>query len=240
MEQSPYTKSKPETIQTMFGHIAKQYDRTNAILSMQMHRWWNRQLVKTMQREGKAGILADLCCGTGEIAYTYLRHCTEPTKAYLIDFCEEMLHCAKEKANVALPHELHFIQADVQAIPLPNESVDQATIAYGIRNVQSPQKCIADVYRILKPGGSFGILELTQPQNPVLRLSHKLYLSTALPLIGKWVAANREAYQYLCNSIQNFSKPDEIEKLLIQTGFVDTQRLPLLGGIATIISGKKA
>lgn len=236
-----YTKNKPETIQAMFGHIAKQYDRTNGILSFQMHRLWNKELVKLISRKNDGKTIADLCCGTGEIAFTYLKNSEQPKKAYLIDFCSGMLQCAKEKASQRnfQHHSLEYIEADVQAIPLEHSKVDCATMAYGIRNVQDPEKCIGEVYRILKPGGIFGILELTEPSHPWLKKGHRFYLSSILPVIGKWVAKDKEAYQYLCNSIQNFSKPNEIAMMMQRTGYIETSCKPLFGGIATIISGVK-
>ena len=111
-----YNKNQPDSIKKMFGSIATQYDRTNAILSFQMHRWWNRQLVKMMP--SNMNILADLCCGTGEIAQGYLRNYHSSKKAYLIDFCPQMLECARTKGLELGRHEIDYITADVQAIPL--------------------------------------------------------------------------------------------------------------------------
>lgn len=233
-----YNKNHPDSIKKMFGSIAKQYDRTNAILSFQMHRLWNRQLVKMMP--AKMNILADLCCGTGEIAQGYLKRHIEPKKAYLIDFCQEMLECARLKDLESGRHEVEYLTADVQAIPLRDQCVDAATVAYGIRNVKDPRKFISEVYRILQPGGSFGILELTRPQNGLLRSGHEFYLRNLLPILGKLATSNKGAYEYLCNSIQNFTKPDELESMMRQEGFVEIKRRPLMGGVATIIIGKRS
>ena len=112
-------------------------------------------------------------------------------------------------------------------------------MAYGMRNVHEPIKCIQETLRVLKPGGCFGILELTRPQNRLLRFGHNIYLRTFLPLLGKWLTASPEAYQYLCRSIQAFLSPEELEALLKSNGFVQTRCIPLTGGIATIILGFK-
>ena len=112
-------------------------------------------------------------------------------------------------------------------------------MAYGIRNVQDPSLCIQEVFRVLKPGGSFGILELTRPRSLILRAGHHLYLHKLLPLLGKLLTDNQQAYQYLCQSIETFIEPQEIEKLLQYNGFIQTERLCLAGGIATIILGTK-
>ena len=237
-----YNKNDPVTIQKMFGSIAKSYDRTNAILSFQMHRHWNKVLVDTVLTPGHSREILDLCCGTGEIALTHLRKRTTPCQVHLLDFCSEMLQCAKEKiTNTALnsANSYHYHQADAQIIPLPDNAVDRATIAYGIRNVKDPNKCIRDVYRVLRPGGTFGILELTRPTQPVLRLGHHLYLRSFLPILGWCFSANKEAYRYLCQSIHHFVKPDELQVMMQAAGFKEIKIIPLTGGIATILFAKK-
>lgn len=187
-------------------------------------------------------VLADLCCGTGAISLPWLKSNKSPHQVFLVDFCAEMLECAKEKAkNLQLEqrHTLNFLNADVQAMPLHASSIDYATMAYGIRNVKSPLECFREVYRILKKGGSFGILELTEPQNFLLRQGHRLYLKTALPVLGKLFAKNQEAYHYLSQSIQAFVKPQELKLLLEQAGFTSIQVRPLSFGVATLIIAHK-
>lgn len=236
-----YNKSQPETIQNMFSSIAKDYDRANAILSFRLHRRWNRQLVDSVTTHAPPGTFLDLCCGTGDIAYEYLRRQKIPQNIYMLDFCEEMLEQAKLNGKKAgqTKHSIQYVNGDAQAIPLLSNSISAATIAYGIRNVKNPLMCICDVHRVLKPGGVFGILELTQPQNKVLRFGHSLYLKTLLPALGWAVASNRNAYEYLQQSILSFIKPAELEHLLHDAGFDDTRRIPLLGGVATILLAKK-
>lgn len=242
MNAPQYTKEKPETIQAMFGSIAKSYDRTNGVLSMQLHKRWNAELIKRVMEPSHPKAILDLCCGTGEIAFTYLRKTSKPCRAYLLDFCKEMLDCARMKAKkLALDshHNISYLHADAQIIPLADNSVDCVTIAYGIRNVKDPANCMREVLRVLRPGGTFGILELTQPTNPLLRFGHTLYLRTLLPILGWLFSSNKGAYNYLRRSIQAFIKPIKLEKTLLQTGFRHTAIIPLWGGIATILIAKK-
>lgn len=237
-----YRKDSPQSIQSMFNSIAKRYDLTNAVLSLNMHRRWNRQLVQQVMSSHPSHTLVDLCAGTGDIAFDYLKRTTTPCHAYLIDFSSEMLEHAKLKAaklSFSNQHQLSFIQADVQQLPLSEQSVDRATMAYGIRNVQQPSRCIQDVLRVLKPGGCFGILELTRPSSQILRFGHQIYLRTFLPLFGKWLTANQDAYDYLRNSIDTFISPEELENLMKEQGFIQTKRCTLMGGIATILTGCK-
>lgn len=236
-----YNKNSPESIQAMFSSIAKSYDRTNSLLSFQLHRYWNRSLVKETIANSD-GKLADLCCGTGEITLRWLKKAPLGQTAYLIDFCPDMLECAKvktKKLKYDLTHRLFFVQADVQELPLETNSMDFMTIAYGIRNVKNPLKCFEEAFRALKVGGTLGILELTEPKNCVLRFGHYLYLKTILPSLGKLLTSNRQAYNYLSQSIGAFIQPQEVAIKLRQASFRDVRIIPLSGGIATLIIAKK-
>lgn len=237
-----YRKDSPATIQSMFNSIAKRYDITNAVLSFSLHKYWNRSLIRHVRQTSSSHVLLDLCSGTGDIALEYLRTTTVPCKACLIDFSSKMLEQAKRKAaDSSLPssHQISYIEADVQHLPLADQIANCATMAYGIRNVQDPALCIREVARVLKPGGCFGILELTRPHYKFLRWGHQFYLSTLLPFLGKWLTNNEQAYEYLYKSIQSFTSPEELEKLLAANGFCYTQTHSLAGGIATIIVGYK-
>ena len=236
-----YHKDNPATIQKMFDSIAKHYDKTNAILSFCLHKHWNKTFIKQTITPAQPEILLDLCCGTGAIAFGYLKHIPDPLKVYLLDFSEGMLQCAKDQAKKldVVHHDLYYLQADAQTIPLLNHSVDCATIAYGIRNVKDSSRCIKDVYRVLKPGGSFGILELTQPSRPILKSLHRFYLKNILPLVGKFATSDKEAYRYLCNSIQTFVPPETLKTQMKEAGFEKIRQISCTGGIATIIVGSK-
>lgn len=237
-----YNKNEPESIQAMFATIASQYDFANSVLSLQMHKRWNAALIKAVMKNHIPTSFLDLCCGTGEIAFTYLTQTKNSCPTYMVDFCKEMLQCAQKKASTLeldKKHSITYIQADVQTLPLGDQIASCATMAYGIRNVKNPSESIAEVFRVLKPGGRFGILELTRPTNPLLRLGHSIYLRACLPILGKLIASNKEAYQYLCKSISGFIEPAELEKLLLQQGFAKVERKPLLGGVATILLATK-
>jgi demethylmenaquinone methyltransferase / 2-methoxy-6-polyprenyl-1,4-benzoquinol methylase len=238
---SKYHKNDPESIQQMFGSIAKKYDKANAILSMQMHKHWNKELLKHLIKNQNSITLLDLCCGTGDIAFSFLKKSLTPKSAILIDFCSEMLDCARDKAERLNlnNHQIEYLQADVQNIPLDENHVSLVSMAYGIRNVKNPLKCFQEVHRILKPEGIFGILELTQPTHPVIRLGHSFYLKLILPILGKLITSNREAYQYLCSSIHDFVSPSHLEQQLKQAGFKHTIKKSLACGIATIFLASK-
>jgi demethylmenaquinone methyltransferase/2-methoxy-6-polyprenyl-1,4-benzoquinol methylase len=241
-----YNKEEPETIQAMFNSIAKSYDRTNGLMSFQLHRYWNKELVNaTLHNWEKIAPcrFVDLCCGTGDIAKVWLKHARTPQNCFLIDFCGEMLACAKSKISdcgLDAGHVITYLQSDVQMLPLPSESIDCMTMAYGIRNVKNPDASFNEAYRTLDKGGRLGILELTEPNGWLLKRLHHLYLKTALPLIGKLTTSNKPAYEYLSKSIGAFTKPQELAVQLHQCGFSNVEIVPLTGGIATLIIATKS
>lgn len=240
-QEKIYSKDEPSTIREMFNHIAQRYDITNYLMSFSLHKRWNQRLIQKLLVTHQPLVLADLCCGTGDIALNYLKNCKSPSKGILIDFSPDMLEIAKKKSRrfPVQHHTLQFIEADVQAIPLPDQSVDRATMAYGIRNVKEPLVCLKEVYRILKPGALFGILELTKPKNKILKQGHSLYLKTVVPFFGKLLTTNREAYNYLQNSIHHFVEADQLEILLREAGFNRITKEILTGGTATILIAYK-
>lgn len=232
----PYTPKQPSSIQSLFNSIAKQYDFGNALLSFQIHRLWNKMLIKEALWAHEPKTYLDLCCGTGDIAFSYLKKQKKPTTGYMLDFSPGMLALAKEKEvrTKLNQHTLHYIQADAQQIPLPKKSVEVVTLAYGIRNVQNPYLCAQEAFRVLCPRGCFAILELTRPNNCFLRWGHSFYLKYLLPFMAGWITSNKEAYHYLCDSIHHFMAPEEVVDMLEKTGFSHVQSRPLTGGIATL------
>lgn len=236
-----YQKKAPESIKEMFGAIAKNYDRTNAILSFKMHKHWNMELAKAVAHKKEVRAFLDLCCGTGEIAFNYAKLNNGPFELHLLDFTPEMLDIAKAKAKKLCldGQRIHYIQSDAQKIPLPDEVIDCVTISYGIRNVSNPSLCIKEAFRVLRPGGLMGILELTRPKNPFLKLGHTIYLKTILPILGKLMTSNTKAYHYLSQSIQSFQTPENLKRLMEEEGFNPVTTKKLSGGIATIVLGTK-
>lgn len=229
-----YKKEHPNTIQNLFDSIAPSYDFANTVLSFGLHRKWNQCLIDEVEK-GKC--LLDLCAGTGEIALTFLKK--KGGKAILLDFSREMLQIAKKKAEKSSTTNISFIEGDASAIPLEDCSVDMVTIAYGIRNVKEKEKCLQEVQRVLKKGGKLGILELTRPHHPFLKMGHRIYLKGFLPLMGKWITKNGAAYQYLSSSIQEFVSPPMLLQQMHEAGFAHVSAKPLSCGIATLFLGQK-
>jgi demethylmenaquinone methyltransferase / 2-methoxy-6-polyprenyl-1,4-benzoquinol methylase len=232
-----YTKSSPQTIQTLFSKIATRYDLCNSALSFNLHKRWNKNLVRELLCTRADNIL-DLCAGTGDIAFEFSRHLPPETKINLLDFCGPMLEVAKKKA-AGLKSTFEFIQGDATALPFTHDTFSQVSIACGIRNVHDPKKCMNEAFRVLKKGGVFGILELTCPKNSLIRTLHSFYLKFFVPLIGKLTTAHKEPYQYLDQSIKEFQTPEAMKSTLEAIGFKEVKIIPQSLGIASILIAKK-
>lgn len=230
-----YARTQPETIRSLFSRIAPRYDLMNSILSLGMHVLWNRSLIREIKG---ANSLLDLCAGTGAIGLPYLKN-NPKAQALLVDFCPEMLEKAKKRGH-SFGNRLFTLVADVQELKIPTKKFEAVSIAYGIRNVNSPSKCFQCVYELLEPGGTFAILELTRPKFWIMRKAHKLYTMLMLPLLGYLFTGDRHAYSYLAKSVQQFTPPEELLSQLLPLGFSKVKCRSLMGGIATLIIVKKS
>ncbi|MCE5295037.1 MAG: bifunctional demethylmenaquinone methyltransferase/2-methoxy-6-polyprenyl-1,4-benzoquinol methylase UbiE [Chlamydiales bacterium] len=229
-----YTKSNPTSIRALFDSIAGRYDLGNAVMSGNLHRLWNRRLVSGVLKNTPQDIL-DICCGTGEI--TKRMGVRLPQASYsLLDFSEEMLAIAQKRLTLA---NCSFYAANAEILPFSDSSFDAVTCAYGIRNIQNREDCFKEVYRVLRSGASVGIVELTRPNSVFLNILHRIYLQTIVPLVGRALTSNQDAYTYLCESIKGFVPVEQIVAELEKAGFTDVQIKPQTFGIATLFFARK-
>ena len=215
-------------IQQMFDAIAPTYDRANHILTFGLDRWlWNRTaraFRKTLQRP--EAVVLDLCCGTGDMTMALYQHrptCKlttdnrELTTAPILaaDFSRPMLTLGQKKFA---GHNIVAIEADALHLPLADNSIDLVTIAYGFRNLASYEDGLAELHRVLHPGGQIGILECNRPEG-LTGAAYNLYFKKILPRIGGIISGDRAAYTYLPASVERFPRPPRMLQLIQQAGF---------------------
>jgi demethylmenaquinone methyltransferase / 2-methoxy-6-polyprenyl-1,4-benzoquinol methylase len=237
-----YKTQDPNIIKDLFASIAKNYDKTNSAMSLFLHKFWNRQLIKHAFKDKSPGPYLDLCCGTGAIGLSYLTKQTAKRHVVLTDFCPQMLQEGEKKAKLlqlGSTHEISFVEADAQSLPFEDASFDFITMAYGLRNIKNPPLALKECLRVLKPAGRLAILELTRPPNFFFKALHSIYLKYLLPIIGRLFTRNQEAYEYLSESIQQFISPKSLKHLLLEIGFKKAKSIPLSFGATHIILAEK-
>ena len=229
---------KPDSISSMFDHIAPKYDFLNRLLSLRRDVYWRREMVRALNLTDQA-VVIDAACGTGDVMVEILRRKPD-ARVYGIDFSKKMLHLARRKINEFFPgQQTGLLAADALHIPFAPGRADAVTIAFGIRNIKDRRKALECFRDVLKPGGSLAVLELNTPSAPWLRSLYLLYFQKVLPGIGGFFSNNTDAYQYLPASVLHFPPPAGFAALMQQAGFRDVAWKSMSAGIATLYVGLK-
>ncbi len=235
MEQ-PTTKR--ERVKLMFDDIAPTYDRLNHVLSFNIDRLWRRRVVRIVRRTGAKRIL-DMATGTGDLAIAMARRIRGCTVCGA-DLSPEMLEEARRKiVRRGLDERITLTECDAEHIGLQAGSVDAATIGFGIRNFEHPERGLAELFRTIKSGGHLVILEFSNPRCRLVGWLYRFYSHRLLPIIGGAVSHNRAAYEYLPDSVDKFPAPEEFMRMLEAAGFTEVNRRPQSFGIAQIYIAKR-
>lgn len=228
-----------ERVYQIFSAIAKKYERFNAISSMGRYKSWLRGMIEQAPITSESSVI-DIAGGTGDVAFTAARM-KHPAHIQLTDLVPEMLEVAKmhyeEGANCGVP--VNFDVVDAQNIPYEDNSYDVLTMAYGIRNMPDREKALAEMFRVLKPGGSFVCLEFSQPTNALMRGLYSFYLKHMIPFWGGLITGDKEGFIYLSSSIKAFPDQEAYAEMLHETGFIDVVWKNYTFGIAAVHTGKK-
>src|SRR6187455_3326581 len=218
----------PRKIAGMFDAIAARYDLLNTVLSGGLDRYWRRKAIASLQLTGRERLL-DVCTGTADVAIGSAHR--GAARVVGVDFSGAMLaHGVVKVRHAALSERIKLIRGDAMNLPVASGSVDAATIAFGIRNVQQPEIACAELFRALRPGGRLAILEFGTPQSPVFGPIYHWYSRNILPLIGRVVSRHEAAYTYLPESIGAFAYGGEFNGILRAAGFSQVEARPLMFG----------
>lgn len=230
---------KEKMVQTFFNDIARKYDLMNTIISLGRHNRWRKiTVIQTALKEGETAL--DVCCGTGVITMDLARQVGSRGKVVGLDFSENMLEVARENVNnLDIRENIEFIQGNAMDLPFPDNTFDCATVGYGLRNVPDMKKALKEMFRVVKPGGRVVSLEFAKPYLPVFKQVYKLYLNNWIPLMGKIILNNENAYQYLHDSIMEYPHQTEVTRIFGDLGFTETRCFELTWGVAAVHVGKK-
>lgn len=231
-------------VQSMFNGIAPRYDLLNHVLSANVDRIWWRRTARTFAqilRNPDSAVL-DLCCGTGDMTLALLRQRPSGGRPVVaLDFSHQMLERAKEK--FASPEFKAFgvitVEADALHMPLPDNSIDLITTAFGFRNLANYEAGLREMARVLRPGAQLGILDFNEPGGLFGKL-YSLYFRHILPRIGKTLSGTSTPYEYLPHSVHRFPKPEEMLAMMRACGFTQATWAPYTFGIAGLYRAVKA
>ena len=234
-------------VRRMFGAVAPRYDFLNHLLSAGLDRRWRARAAAACA-EAVGGspaapppVILDLCCGTGDLALAVLGRCLK-ARVIACDFSAPMLERAARKfARVACGDRAALVEADALALPLPDASVDAVTCGFGLRNLADAAAGLAEMLRVLRPGGPAVILEFHHPRGRgPLAGALGLYFRRILPRLGAWISGGGHGgYAYLVASIEAFGPPEATARAMAQAGLAAVRTEPLAGGIASVYVGLK-
>mgnify|MGYP003976241941 FL=1 len=228
-------QNKDGLVKNVFNKVYDKYDLMNDFMSLGIHRIWKKDLIQLMN-PSKGKKLIDVACGTGDLGKLYLDSVGANQKILCVDPNKDMIK--KGKSKLKKYKNIKWIIASAENLPIQDNSCDYYTISFGLRNTKNLNKALSEAYRILKPGGRYLCLEFSKIENSNLNSFYKNY-SKLIPLIGKIVVGEKEPYEYLIKSIENFINQAQLINLMKKNKFQNCTYRNLSGGIVAIHSGWK-
>ncbi|MCM1309834.1 MAG: bifunctional demethylmenaquinone methyltransferase/2-methoxy-6-polyprenyl-1,4-benzoquinol methylase UbiE [Bacteroides sp.] len=236
---TPYGSDAPkeQQVEAMFDSIAPAYDLMNRAMTFGIDRLWRAKAVGMLRREGGPSRILDIATGTGDLAILLARklpgaHITG------VDLSAGMLAVGREKVTKAgLTDRISFSEADCLALPFADGEFDCITVAYGVRNFANLEAGYREMRRVLRPGGTLCVIELSTPVNPLIKPLYRFYTRTIIPAVGRMVSKDSRAYSYLPESIAAVAQREQMTALMQRAGFSHTFYRPLTFGVCTIYLG---
>ncbi len=236
---TPYkdsTLGKKEQVTQMFDAISGNYDGLNRVISFGIDVSWRKKVLKIVAEKNPKSIL-DIATGTGDLAILLTE--TKAERIVGLDISSGMLEIGKQKIKAKNLSNIEMILADSEKMPFEDHTFDAITVAFGIRNFENLEKGLAEILRVLKPNGTFVILETSVPTSFPYKQGYAFYTKFILPLIGKLFSKDRSAYQYLSESASVFPFGTALNNILTKVGFINVVHLPQTFGVATIYKASK-
>ena len=237
---TPYKESqlgKKEQVRQMFDTISKNYDGLNRVISFGIDLKWRRRMVKILKAKAPKTLL-DIATGTGDLAIAMTQ--TGAEKIIGLDISPGMLEVGKEKiVDKNLQDTIEMVVGDSEDLPFEDNTFDAVTVGFGVRNFENLEKGLAEIYRVLKPSGTFMVLETSVPTKTPFKQGYRLYCNYMLPTIGKLFSKDRSAYAYLSESASVFPHGEAFNNILAKIGFIGIENKPQTFGVASIYVATK-
>jgi len=237
---NPYKNSdlgKKEQVTKMFDTISGEYDGLNRVISFGIDIKWRKKVVEIVKITNPKTVL-DIATGTGDLAINLAE--TSAEKIIGLDISSGMLEIGKTKISAKnLDNKIEMIIGDSENMPFKDDTFDAITVAFGVRNFETLEKGLKDILRVLKPGGTFVILETSIPKKFPFKQGYKFHSKVILPTIGKLFSKDKTAYKYLSDSASVFPYGEALNNILRNIGFINVKDMPQTFGVATIYTASK-
>ena len=229
---------KKQQVEQMFDEIAGNYDLLNRSMSMGIDQRWRKKALSTLQPLQPQKML-DVATGTGDVAIMAAK-LLKPQSIIGVDLSEGMLNIGRKKIkDEGLDHVIQLQKGDSENLPFESNTFDAVTVAFGVRNFQNLENGLADILRVLRPGGQLVVLEFSKPTSKLYKPFYRIYMKTVCPLMAKAFSKNASAYTYLDESINRFPEGKHFTAILEKVGFAHTSIKKMTFGICSIYVGKK-
>ena len=230
-----YLQNKKRLVESVFDQVYDRYDLMNDFMSLGIHRLWKKSLINMMSPSVTKNLL-DVACGTGDIAKLFLDKTGKESNITCVDPNKKMIDEGKNKLTKY--KNINWIIAPAEKLPLNDNTYDYYSISFGLRNTTNLDQALSEAYRVLRPGGRYLCLEFSKIQNTNLNLVYKNY-SKLIPIIGSFIVGEKEPYEYLVNSIEQFINQEELIDLMKKHKFQKCSYRNFSNGIVSIHSGWK-
>ncbi len=231
------SSAKKQQVARMFDSISGRYDFLNHFLSLGIDILWRRKAIALL-KELRPKIILDVATGTGDFSIEALS--VNPEKIIGVDISEGMLEVGRKKMiKKKLDKIIELKIGDSENLPFEDNFFDAVIVAFGVRNFENLELGLAEMLRVVKPGGRVVVLEFSKPSKFPMKQLYYIYFTTILPLIGRWISSDQAAYRYLPESVQAFPDGKDFIKILTKTGFKHPQCDPLTFGISSLYWGTK-
>lgn len=237
---TPYKDSKlgkKEQVTQMFDNISNNYDGLNRVISFGIDIKWRNRVVAILSKK-KPKYILDIATGTGDLAINMVK--TGAEKIIGLDISSGMLEVGKKKVlEKKLDHIIDMVVGDSENLPFEENTFDAITVAFGVRNFENLDKGLSEIYRVLKPSGTFVVLETSVPTKTPFKQGYHFYTKNILPIIGKLFSKDQSAYSYLCESASVFPHGKAFNNILDKIGFIEVENKPQTFGVASIYAATK-
>ncbi len=229
--------SRKEQVTKMFDNISGNYDFMNRLMTFGIDVKWRKKVVKMVGKTKPKQIL-DIATGTGDFAIMLAE--IKPKKIVGLDISQGMLEIGKEKvAKKGLDNLIEMVLGDSENLPFEDNSFDAVTVGFGVRNFEDLDKALLEIYRVLRPGGIFVVLETSQPEKFPFKQGYKFYAKYMIPFFGRLFSKDKNAYEYLPESAEAFPYGEDFNNILKKNQFISVHNYPLMFGAASIYKAFK-